>query len=69
MLVLTRTVGEELVIGDNIRVRVSEIKGGRIKLAIDAPKHIPIKRQEAAILEALGGDPSKRKNEKVAAGC
>lgn len=69
MLVLTRTVGEELVIGDDIRVRVSDIKGGRIKLAIDAPKHIPIKRQEAAILEAFGGDPSKRKNQNVAAGC
>ena len=53
MLVLTRTVGEELVIGDNIRVRVSEIRGGRIKLAIDAPKHISIKRQEMLVLEAL----------------
>lgn len=53
MLVLTRTVGEELVIGDNIRVRVSEIRGGRIKLAIDAPKHISIKRQEMLVNEAL----------------
>ena len=52
-MVLTRTVGEELVIGDNIRVRVSEIRGGRIKLAIDAPKHISIKRQEMLVLEAL----------------
>lgn len=46
MLVLTRTVGEELIIADNIRVRVSEIKGGRIKIAIEAPREVSIRRQE-----------------------
>ena len=46
MLVLTRTVGEELVIAGNIRVRVSEIKGGRIKLAIEAPREVSVRRQE-----------------------
>jgi carbon storage regulator len=46
MLVLTRTVGEELVIAGNIRVRVSEVKGGRIKLAIEAPRGVSIRRQE-----------------------
>lgn len=46
MLVLTRTIGEELVIGDNIRVRISEIKGGRIKLAIEAPREVAVRRQE-----------------------
>lgn len=46
MLVLTRTVGEELIIGDNIRVRVSEIKGGRIKLAVEAPRTVKVRRQE-----------------------
>lgn len=69
MLVLTRTVGEELVIGDDIRVRVSQIKGGRIKLAIDAPRNISIKRQEAALIEAFSGGPGERTNEKVAVGC
>lgn len=69
MLVLTRTVGEELVIGDDIRVRVSEIKGGRIKLAIDAPRHISIKRQEAALLEAFGGDREHRQEDRVVVGC
>ncbi len=46
MLVLTRTVGEEIVIAGNIRVRVSEVKGGRIKLAIVAPREISVRRQE-----------------------
>ena len=46
MLVLTRTVGEEIVIAGNIRVRVSEVKGGRIKLAIEAPREVTVRRQE-----------------------
>ena len=46
MLVLTRTVGEEIVIAGNIRVRVSEVKGGRIKLAIVAPREVSVRRQE-----------------------
>ena len=46
MLVLTRTVGEEIVIAGNIRVRVSEVKGGRIKLAIEAPREVAVRRHE-----------------------
>lgn len=69
MLVLTRTVGEELVIGDDIRVRVSQIKGGRIKLAIDAPRNISIKREEAALEEETGGGSDQRPKENVAVGC
>lgn len=56
MLVLTRTVGEEIVIAGNIRVRVSEVKGGRIKLAIEAPREVAVRRQEVpASLQATGG--------------
>lgn len=46
MLVLTRAVGEELVIAGNIRVRVAEVKGGRIRLAVEAPREVTIRRQE-----------------------
>ena len=49
MLVLTRTVGEELVIDGCIRVRVADIKGGRIKLAIDAPREVGVRRQEVTL--------------------
>ncbi len=46
MLVLTRKAGEGIVIGDNITIKVVEIKGGSIRLGIDAPKTSKIYRQE-----------------------
>ncbi len=46
MLVLTRKVGERLVIGDNIVVTVVEVKGENIKLALEAPQEIKIYRGE-----------------------
>jgi carbon storage regulator len=46
MLVLTRKVGEEIVIDGNIRVTVLEVKGGKIRLGITAPPHIPVDREE-----------------------
>jgi carbon storage regulator len=46
MLVLTRKLGERIVIDDRITVTVLEVRGNRIRLGIDAPNEIPIKRQE-----------------------
>lgn len=46
MLVLTRKLDERIVIDDRITVTVVEIKGGQIRLGIDAPKEMPIKREE-----------------------
>lgn len=46
MLVLTRKIGEGIVIGDNIKVTVVEIKGGAIRIGIDAPAEKKIYRQE-----------------------
>lgn len=46
MLVLSRKVGEELVLGDNIRVKITEISGNRIKVAILAPAEVTIRRGE-----------------------
>ncbi|MDP7014560.1 MAG: carbon storage regulator [Pirellulaceae bacterium] len=46
MLVLTRKSGEELVIGDDIRVVVSRITGNRVTIGVDAPDHIRIVRGE-----------------------
>ena len=46
MLVLSRRVGEEIVIADNIRVRVLMVQGKTIRLGITAPKSIPVVRQE-----------------------
>jgi carbon storage regulator len=46
MLVLSRKVGEKIVIADNIVVTVLSVNGQRIRLGIDAPLGIDIKRQE-----------------------
>ena len=46
MLALSRKVGEEILIGDNVLVRVVKVRGDRVTLAFDAPKEIPIKRTE-----------------------
>ncbi|MGO4296706.1 carbon storage regulator CsrA [Glutamicibacter sp. MCAF14] len=54
MLVLTRKVGEQVLIGEDIVVTVLEAKGESIKLGIDAPKGVKIHRAEvlAAVIEA-----------------
>ena len=46
MLVLTRRVGESMVIGKNIRVTVLNVKGNQVRLGIEAPKDIPVHREE-----------------------
>ncbi len=46
MLVLTRKVGEGIVIGDDIRVTVVELKGGGVRIGIDAPRATKVHRLE-----------------------
>ncbi len=48
MLVLTRRIGESLVIGDDgdITITVLGVKGMQVKVGIDAPKHLPVHREE-----------------------
>ncbi len=48
MLILTRRLGESIIIEDNITVTVIDINKQQIKLGIDAPKHITINREEVA---------------------
>ncbi|MBS0266061.1 MAG: carbon storage regulator [Planctomycetes bacterium] len=48
MLVLSRKVNEEIVIGNNIRVSVVRISGNRIRLGISAPDNVSIRRAEVA---------------------
>ena len=52
MLLLRRRVGETIVIDDNIRVTVTEIRGGTVRIAIEAPAETPVHRAE--LLESLG---------------
>lgn len=47
MLVLTRSVGERLVIGDGeITLTILDVRGNQVRLGIDAPKDIPVHREE-----------------------
>jgi len=46
MLALTRKVGQSIVIGEGIEITVVEVKGDQVKIAINAPKEIPVHRKE-----------------------
>ena len=46
MLILTRKANESIVINDNIKVTVVEIRGDKVRLGVVAPKEIPVHRQE-----------------------
>ena len=46
MLVLSRRLGETLVIGDNVKVSVLGISGNQVRLGIEAPKDVSVHREE-----------------------
>ncbi len=46
MLVLTRQVGQEIIIGDNIRVTITSIKGDKVRVGIIAPPSVRVDREE-----------------------
>jgi len=46
MLILTRKVGEKLIIGDDIVVTILGVNGGQIRIGVDAPKDIEVHREE-----------------------
>ncbi len=46
MLVLTRKIGEKIIIGDNIFLTIIDIKGDQVQLGLDAPREISIHREE-----------------------
>ena len=46
MLLLTRKVGEKLKIGDDVTVSVLGVKGGQIRIGIDAPRNVKVDREE-----------------------
>lgn len=46
MLVLTRRIGESLMVGKEIKVTILNVKGNQVRLGIKAPKDIPVHREE-----------------------
>jgi len=54
MLILTRKVGESLVIGDDVSVIVLGVKGNQVRIGVDAPKSVSVHREE--IYKRIQGD-------------
>lgn len=53
MLVLSRKLGEKIYVGDKIILTVVDIDRGKIRLGIEAPRDVPVHRQE--VYEAMNG--------------
>jgi carbon storage regulator len=49
MLVLSRKLGEKLVIGDNVTITVVDIDRGKIRLGIEAPREVAVYRSELLV--------------------
>ncbi len=54
MLVLSRKKNESIIINDDITIVVVEIRGDKVRLGIEAPKHIPVHRRE--VFDAIHRD-------------
>jgi len=54
MLILTRKTGETITIGDQIQIQVLSVKGGQVRIGIDAPREIVVNREE--VLDRLPVD-------------
>jgi len=46
MLILTRKSGETITIGDDIQIRVLGVKGGQVRIGVEAPRDVAVNREE-----------------------
>lgn len=60
MLVLTREPDKAIIIGDDIIITVLEIRGDKVRLGIEAPREIPVHRQE--VYEAIKATRAQQQN-------
>ena len=58
VLILTRRVGEKVMIGDDVSVTVLRVKGNQVRLGVDAPKSVSVQREEIFNrMKGEGADP------------
>lgn len=46
MLILTRRIGEVLIVGDEVKITVLGVRGHQVRIGVDAPKHVSVHRKE-----------------------
>ena len=63
MLILTRRVGEALMIGDEITATILGVKGNQVRLGIQAPKNVAVHREE--IYERIKNEDQTGQTEKI----
>lgn len=63
MLVLSRKPGEEILVGNDIRIQVTRISGNQVRLGIDAPQNIVIRRAEIPALSTLRSEEQDGRRE------
>ena len=61
MLILTRRVGETLMIGDDISVTVLGVKGNQVRIGVNAPKEVAVHREE--IFERIRAEEEQKKKD------
>ena len=61
MLILTRRVGETLIIGDDVSVTVLGVRGNQVRLGVDAPKDVAVHREE--IYQKIQGEKGNAVND------
>jgi len=64
MLVLSRKKNEALVLDGRITVRVIEVRGGKVRLGIEAPREVPVHRGEVA--SRITNEPTRHESPQAA---